>query len=135
MSGVAPPPPRPSVGSAPFWEACARGEFQLQRCARCGEAFFPPSRACPRCWSRDVRWVAASGRGTIHSFVVFRRPYHPAYRDALPYTVAVVALEEGPRFLTRLVGVAPEAVRCGIPVEVAFTDVAGVRMPFFRPRG
>ncbi len=124
-----------SPESAAFWDACAKDELQLQRCARCAEAWFPPSAMCPRCWSREWRRERASGRGTVHSFVVFQRAYRPAYRDALPYTVAVIALEEGPRFLSRLAEVVPEKVSVGLPVEVTFADdVSGGRLPLFRPR-
>ncbi len=74
-----------------------------------------------------------SGRGAVFSFVVFRRSYHPAFRDAVPYAVAVIALAEGPRFLSRLVDVGVEVVRVGMPVGVSFVDVAGTKLPLFRP--
>lgn len=128
------PLPRPSPESAPFWEACRAGELRLQRCAGCGHFWFPPSILCPRCWSREWRWEATSGRGTVHSFVVFQRAYHPAFRDAIPYVVSVVELAEGPRFLTRLVDVTPDSVRTGMPVEVAFVPAGDLKLPYFRER-
>lgn len=131
---AAPPLPRPSMESAPFWEACQRGELRLQRCARCGEFWFPPALRCPRCWSSEWKWEKTSGRGTLFSFVVYQRSYHPAFREALPYVVGVVELAEGPRMPTRIIDVAPESVRCGMPVEVAFTPVSDeIQLPFFRP--
>lgn len=125
------PGPTPSIESAPFWEGVARGEFLLPRCAN-GHWFFPPAPQCPECWSREMRWERASGRGAIFSFVIFRRSYHPAYRNALPYTVAVVALDEGPRFLTRLVDDAPEALHVGLRVKVVLPRDAGASIPLFR---
>jgi len=131
---AAPPIPQPTVESAPFWEAVAKGELRIQRCARDGDFFFPPASRCPRDWSTEWTWEKLSGRGTIRSFVVFQRSYHPAFREALPYAVAIVELEEGARLVTRLIDIAVTDVRVGMPVAVAFTEVAdGTTLPLFRP--
>ena len=134
-TAVAPPPlPRPSVESEPFWAAVQEGELRFQRCARDGKLFFPPALRCPRCWSREWSWDRVSGRGTVFSFVTFQRSYHPAFRSSLPYVVAIVEIEDGVRFTTRLTDVRPEDVRVGLPVEVAFTPVRdGTKLPLFRP--
>ncbi len=133
--GTVPPPvPRPSVESEPFWAAVQRGELRFQRCARDGKLFFPPAARCPRCWSTQWSWDLVSGRGTVFSFVTFQRSYHPAFRAALPYVVAIVELEDGVRVTTRLTEVQPEDVRVGLPVEVVFTTVRdGTMLPLFRP--
>jgi len=52
----------------------------------------------------------------------------------VPYTVAVIELQEGLHFLTELVDIDPDAVTIGLPVEVSFTERDGVRLPLFRPR-
>jgi uncharacterized OB-fold protein len=133
---LAPPLPRPSVESEPFWAAVQRGELRFQRCTRDGKLFFPPSSRCPRCWSREWTWDAVSGRGQVFSFVTFQRSYHPGFRSALPYVVAIVELDDGVRFTTRLVSVRPEDVRIGMRVEVVFTQAAdGILLPLFRPAG
>ena len=132
-ASAAPPLPRPSVESEPFWAGVRERELRFQRCARDGKLFFPPSARCPRCWSTEWRWEPSSGRGTVFSFVVFQRSYHPAFRDALPYVVATIELEDGVRFTTRLVDVRPADVKVGMPVEVAFTAAGeGAVLPLFR---
>ena len=59
----------------------------------------------------------------------------PPFRDAVPYVLAYVELEEGPRLLTNVVGCAPDQVRIGMPVRAEFrtspSDNLGV--PVFRP--
>jgi uncharacterized OB-fold protein len=51
----------------------------------------------------------------------------------VPYVVALIALEEGPRLLSNIVGLDPDEVRCEMPVEVVFEDVAdGVALPKFK---
>ncbi|MDE3112625.1 MAG: OB-fold domain-containing protein [Chloroflexota bacterium] len=133
---VDPPLPRPSVESEPFWAAVQKDELRFQRCARDGKLFFPPAARCPRCWSREWSWDRVSGRGTVFSFVTFQRSYHPAFRASLPYVVAIVEIEEGARFTTRLTDVRVEDVRVGMAVEVSFTPVAGgAKIPLFRPAG
>lgn len=128
------PLPVPSPLSEPFWSACRRHELQVQRCRACGALRFPPALLCPECLSADCEWQRMSGRGKVFSFVVYRRLYNPAFEADLPYTVAVVELEEGARILSNVVGVPPEQVTCGMPVEVVFEDVTPeVTLPKFRP--
>lgn len=47
--------------------------------------------------------VPSSGRGRLISWVVYHTSYHPYFEDKLPYAVAVVQLEEGPRLIASLV--------------------------------
>ncbi len=58
-----------------------------------------------------------------------------AYDDELPYNVAEVELEEGPRLLTNLVGVGNDEIRAGMPVEIVFDDVTDeITLAKFKPR-
>jgi uncharacterized OB-fold protein len=126
------PAPRPSPESAPYWAAAARHKLNVQKCRNCGQHWFPPSQRCPHCTAADFDWVEVSGRGKVYSFVVFHRVYHPAFEGDVPYVVALVELEEGPRLLTNIVGTPPEDVRCEMPVAVTFEDIAdGVAIPKF----
>lgn len=133
MAPAARPTPRPDPVTAPFWEGCARGELRIQACADCGARWLPGSVVCPRCWSQAVQWAPASGDGTVVSYAVYRRAYHEAFRPLLPYVVAVVELVEGPRLVSTIVGVPPEAVRVGLAVRVEFETVEGAVLPVFRP--
>jgi uncharacterized OB-fold protein len=78
-------------------------------------------------------WKPVSGKGTLFSFVVFHRPYHPGFKGDLPYNVSLVELDEGPRLLTNIVGIANDELRVGMSVEVVFDDVTeAVTLPKFR---
>jgi uncharacterized OB-fold protein len=128
------PLPSPAPESAPYWEAAKQHRLTLQRCNACAKFWFPPSQACPHCMAADFEWVAVSGRGKVYSFVTFHRVYHPAFAGEVPYVVALVELEEGPRLLTNIVGVKPGVVTCEMPVKVVFDDVAeNVSVPKFAP--
>jgi uncharacterized OB-fold protein len=65
---------------------------------------------------------------------VMHQRYHPAFYDELPYLLAVVELEEGPRLLTRLVQADGAALRAGLPLRVVFEEAGeGIVLPKFTP--
>jgi uncharacterized OB-fold protein len=125
------PPPRPvaSRDTAFFWDGCAAGELRVQRCGSCGALRHPPGPACLHCGALDPGFVVAAGTGTVYSYVVHHHPPMPGRR--LPFVVALVELAEGVRMVGELVGVPPDEVRVGMPVEVAFVD----GLPVWRPAG
>ena len=128
------PLPRIDEESKGFWEACQRHELYLQRCDGCGALRYYPRALCPTCLSDRIEWVRASGKGTVYTFTVTYQNQAPGFRDALPYVMAYVELDEGVRLLTNIVGCAPTDVRIGMPVEVVFEDVTPqVTLPKFKP--
>lgn len=128
------PVPLPDEDSAPFWEAAARGELVVQRCAACGRPRHPPRPVCPACRSFEHRWEPASGRGRVWSWIVAHPPVLPAFADLAPFNVAVVELPEGVRMVGRILGVADDRVHEGMAVEVVFEHVEeGVALPQWRP--
>ena len=128
------PVPRPAPESTPYWDAAKQHKFELPRCNACQQFWFPPSQSCPHCLAADFAFVPVSGRGKVFSFVTFHRVYHPAFEQEVPYVVALVELEEGPRLLTNIVGVTPDKVSCEMPVKVVFDDVAeNLAVPKFTP--
>lgn len=124
MSEYAKPLPAPSVESKPFWESCKRHELSLPCCLTCGSWWFPPGPTCPNCWSTEWEWKKASGRGKIYSFGVYHRVYHKGFEREMPYVLAIVQLDEGPRLVTNVIGQVPDKLECNLPVEVVFEDVS-----------
>lgn len=136
MSGRLGPLPVPGPDDAPYWEALERGVLVLQRCAACGTARHPPRPRCGRCASGEHRWEAASGRGTVHSFTVVRYPANHELADAVPYVVALVELDEGPRLISNVVEMEPDRVAIDQRVRVRFDEVApGTVLPRFVSEG
>ena len=126
------PLPRPTPLSTPHWEGCRQGELRVQRCTRCEAFTFIPRPVCPHCFEMTLEWVTSSGRGTVYSHTTVHRPQRPEFE--VPYTVAIIELEEGWHMLTNLVDVAAEDVRVGMPVEVDFRQMSDeVTLPYFRP--
>jgi uncharacterized OB-fold protein len=127
----APPLPQPDALTRPFWEACRRRVLEVPACQACQHLFLPPAPRCPRCWSDRLAVRGVSGEGSVFSFAVYRRSYHPALPE--PYTVALIQLREGPRLISNIVGCTPEEVRVGMPVRVRFDDVGEFTLPRFEP--
>lgn len=134
QAGYRKPLPQPTPFDEPYWNYLKGHELRLPRCGGCGCIFFPPQPCCPRCLSDRLEWVAASGRGRVWSWVVFHHVYFQSFAEDIPYVVALVELEEGPRMISTIVDCPPEEIRCDMPVEVVFEDVTPeFTIPKFRP--
>ena len=131
-----PPIPTPQPETDFYWERARAHELWLMRCDDCDSTYFYPRPICPRCFSRNTRWVQSSGRGTVYAFSIVHRPPIPAFQERVPYVAALVELEGGARIPTNLIHVEPDPsfIRVGMPVEVVFDDVSEtVALPKFRP--
>jgi uncharacterized OB-fold protein len=116
----------------PFWDGCRAGELLIQRDPATGLHHWPPKPAGFR--GGRLEWAAASGRGTIFSYVVAREPFLPALRHLLPLVLVLVELEEGPRLVGFMVGCTPQDVRFGLPVRVRFKILNDrVTLPVWEP--
>jgi uncharacterized OB-fold protein len=128
------PLPQPTPISKPFWEAARRHVLSIQCCGKCGKYVFYPRSLCPHCGGGELAWTEVSGRGEVYSFTVARRPTMFAFQDEVPYVIAIVELEEGPRMTTNIVGCDPDSVRVGMRVEAVFDDVSDeIALVKFRP--
>ncbi|MFT4560448.1 MAG: putative OB-fold protein [Gammaproteobacteria bacterium] len=124
------PVPTPTAMSQPYWDGVANGELRLQSCGACGTPRHYPRLLCDRCYSDDVKWVTASGRGKIHSWTVAHHPYHAAFVTEVPYTLVLVDLVEGTRALGRWNG---DDLKIGDAVEGKFVAREGGSDLVFSP--
>ena len=106
----------------------AEGRFMLLRSRSSGRCMFYPRVAEPVTGNTDLEWVAASGRGTVYSTTAIgQRPPKPSYN------VALIDLEEGPRIMSRVEGLAAEDVRIGMAVKARVADEDGTPIVVFDP--
>ena len=126
---------RTAAADDPFWAAAAEGRLSFQRCDGCGFIRWPAAGVCPECLCRSATWTEVDGTGTLWSYVVYHRAYASAGIPPVPYNVALVELDCGPRLLTRLAETGP-GVEPGARVTVRFEDdpVYGA-IPVFAPIG
>lgn len=127
--------PRPTPETQPFWDGTRARRLMLPWCQDCGKPHFYPRSLCPHCMSSSLEWREASGRGTVHTFVINHKPARGF--DSVPYVIAVIDLAEGPRMLSNVVvegEPTPRNVTIGMAVEVFFDDLTPeVTLPRFRP--
>jgi uncharacterized protein len=114
------PGPRVTGETAPFWEACGRGELTYQQCLSCDAIQFPPRNHCVLCLGDALAWRRSAGRGTVHSFTVVQRAPSAAFREDVPYVLALVDLDEGFRMMMNVLGCAPGDVTIGARVTITF---------------
>ena len=127
------PKPYASWETRGYWEGCGRGELVLQRCGACGKVQHRPRALCASCLSGDIEHFVASGRGTVYTYTVTHQNQAPGFREACPYVLAYVELEEGPRLLTNVVGCDPAEVAIGLPVVADFAEPENdLAVPRFR---
>jgi uncharacterized OB-fold protein len=126
--------PSPTADTQPYWDGLNEGRLRLQRCADCGKLRHYPRPVCDACFSMNVAWVDASGRGSVHSWTVTHHAFHPGFKPDLPYALVTVDLDEGVRMQAQLRGLDPSELRIGLPVQVAFEAATdSLTLPVFVP--
>jgi uncharacterized OB-fold protein len=120
------------MDSRAFWEATREHELRYQECSDCGTVVFYPRRHCTGCLGDALAWKTAKGEGTVYTFSVIRQSYHPFFRGLVPYAVAWIDLDEGPRLLSNVMGPV-EDIRVGQRVRVAWEDHEELAVPLFEP--
>jgi len=127
------PAPQQSVDTQFFWHSGADGYLRIQQCQRCHRYAHPPTPRCRFCGAADPQPSVVSGHATVFSFTVNRQPFVPWLPP--PYVLAIVALAEQSdvHLTTRLVDIAPDEVRIGLPVSVVFEKHGDVYLPLFGP--
>lgn len=83
----------------------SEGSLSFQRCDN-DHAVFPPRPVCPACGSRELEWHDAGPEATIYSATTI------SPRNADPYTVVILDVDDGFRMMSRLDG--EDATTAGI---------------------
>jgi uncharacterized protein len=105
----------------------AAGRFMIQRGVETGRMVFYPRSVAP-VTGESLEWVEASGRGTVYAATCIRkRP------PALDVSIVLVDLAEGPRMMSRVEGIAPDAVPIGMAVKARIIEAEDGYLVVFDP--
>lgn len=115
-----------------FWTSGSDGKLRFLRCSSCSYLIHPPAPICPQCYGRDAEPAVVSGLATVHSFTVNHQPWDGA-GDVYVIGLVEIAEQADVRLTTNIVGIDPDDVRIGMPVEVVFEDHDPVFLPLFQP--
>ncbi len=128
------PLPRRQGYAREFYEFCRDHELRFQRCSDCQTWRHIPRDMCANCGSFRWEWAKSSGRGKVFSWTTVMQPMLPQFTE-VPYSPAVIEMEEGVRILSWIVDVKPDELALDLPVEVYFDDVTPeVTLPKFKRR-
>ena len=126
------PLPTPTRESQPYWDGLREGRFLLQYCSSCGKVRHYPRPVCPHCFSMESTFREAPTGGAVHSWTVCHHPFNFFFKASVPYIVALVDMDAGVRVNAQLRGVAPESLKIGQRVRLAFDPVnEQVTLPVF----
>jgi len=119
--------------NAGFWTGGRDDELRLRHCTRCGYWVHPPRPVCPRCWARDPRWEATSGKGTLYTYTVNRKAWNPDV--PVPYVIGMVELPEqaGLRLTSDIVHCDEGEIHVGMALRVVFERQGEHFVPLFEP--
>lgn len=113
---------------ADYYRHLSEGRFMLLRSKSSGNYVFHPRVAEPLSGATDLEWTPASGYGVVYSTSVMRE------RDpAHDFNVALIDLAEGPRMMSRVEGIAPDAVTIGMAVKARIIEDNGSPLVVFNP--
>ncbi len=117
--------------ASPFETGLSEHKLLLPWCTACGKPHFYPRSACPYCWGEQYDWRPAKGTGSVHTFTIVRANPPTAFQKKLPYTIAIIDLDEGVRMLSNVVD-PPSDLAIGDRVKVIFEERDGSVLPLFR---
>ncbi|QIX53696.1 hypothetical protein HFP48_29180 (plasmid) [Rhodococcus sp. DMU1] len=115
--------PAPSPLGDEFYGHFVQEKLCLLRCNKCESWIHIPREMCARCGSFDLKWVECSGRAELFSWTETELAPLPILADDVPFVVALVQLEEGPRLVSRLVNVNDIELTPGLRLKVRFDQV------------
>ena len=99
-----------------------RYRLEASKCKKCGKIFFPPRLICSNCKTREFEKITLSDQGKIITFTTIRVA-PDQFNEQVPYSIAIVELNEGVRITTQVVDCKPEDMAIGKPVKMVFRKV------------
>lgn len=118
-----------------FWRATKDKAFTYQQCTACDNLVFYPRAHCDACGSSELDVKTSAGKGRVYTYSIVRQSYHPFFRQQVPYAVAWIDLDEGPRLISNVIGVDDPAteIHCDMPVTIEWEEHDELCIPLFKP--
>lgn len=127
--------PRISHDTVEFWEGCREHKLLIKRCSNCGKLIWPAGWLCSECLCDEGKTVEVAPEGTLYSYIVMHKPFHPSLSDKVPYVVAAVDLDDGVRILTNIMDCDIDTLHCGVRVGIDFADSENYSRPIAYIKG
>ncbi|MEM0120905.1 MAG: Zn-ribbon domain-containing OB-fold protein [Thermoprotei archaeon] len=101
-----------------FFKGLEEGKVLASKCSTCGQLYFPPQGACPKCRGDKMEWVDLNGEAELLAYTqIFVRPQ--SFSAEQPYFVGVAKCKEGVNVLARIANVNdPKKIRIGMRLKL-----------------
>ncbi len=123
--------PIPNADTENFYNGWKERKLVFHKCMQCGNIIWPFSIACPECLNMKTKLVELKGRGKIYTYTIFNVPFHREFKDKIPYAVAVVQLDEGPKLVANIINTPFDLIECDSPVEIVWQEQGDYFIPGF----
>jgi len=101
-----------------------------KKCIECNELFFPGRHVCKSCGCFELEDYKFKGNGKIVTFTIIRTKHHDSEHETVeipsrnvPYSLAIIELEEGPRLTAEIVDSPFENIEIGVNVNLVFRKI------------
>jgi scaffold protein (connect acetoacetyl-CoA thiolase and HMG-CoA synthase) len=109
-----------------FWrEIPQRYNLMGNKCGSCNTVYFPPREACPFCRRKSIgkmQDLKLSGKGEILTYSILHVGPED-FENQVPYPIAIIKLDEGPKLTAQIVDCDPSQVKIGMRVESTFRKI------------
>jgi len=109
-----------------FWrEIPQRYNLIGNQCGACNTIYFPPRESCLQCRRRSIdkmKPTKLSGKGKVVTYsIIYVAPER--FEGQVPYPIAIIELDEGPRITAQIVDCDIKDVKIGMKVESTFRKI------------
>lgn len=115
--------PTPRGEERLFYERARAHELVYQVCQNCRQHWWYLRTVCPACLATELTLTPSSGTGTVYSYTTLYRAGTPSRAGDVPYTIALVDLDEGVRVIGDLCDVEPNKAAIGMRVQVVYLEM------------
>jgi len=106
-----------------FWRRLpARYNLIGTKCKKCSHIMFPPRPACQKCLSIQLADYKLKPEGKIISHTTVHIP-QTGFEYEVPYVLAIIELDEGPRLTAEIVEAKEEDIKIGSKVKTCFRRI------------
>jgi uncharacterized OB-fold protein len=113
-------------GVARFWrEIPQRYNLIANKCGSCNRIYFPPRESCPYCRRKSIGKMVDTqlkGKGEVLTYTIIHVGPEP-FEEQVPYAIAIIRLDEGPKVTAQIVDTPLEEVKIGLRVESTFRRI------------
>lgn len=99
------------------------GKIYVQRCEECGHLQWPPREFCFQCHQTNLTWSPMNDSGTVYTYTISYRAFHPWFKKHLPYGIVVVDVGKGIRMLGCCFDSDIETLECGERVKAVYNKI------------